>query len=157
MRKQDSPFYDCPLPFPSTEWRGVITRGIDGDTIVMSLDHGFFATLDPIEFRFASIDAWEDNDTPKQTAAQTALGIKAREEVKNVCEHRWAYVVTHMDTEKYGRILGDPYVWQEDGSLLDVCEHLHSLGLVKTWQREARGVARLSNARVIDHHNRSGR
>lgn len=155
MRERDSEFFSCPLPFPSGQWRGFVTRTVDGDTIVVKLDHGFFDLKSPIEFRFASIDAWEDNVTPKQTAEQTKLGIQAADEVRRICEGQWVYLVTAMDREKYGRILGDPYVEDERGSLIDVCAHLHDLGLVKTWLREDHGIARLSSDVVHAHRARA--
>lgn len=126
MKKSDSMFAACPIPFPTTDWRCIVTRAVDGDTVVVLIDRGFF-DLSTKEIRF-TVDAYENNVTVKQTESQTQLGIAAAAYVKERTEGQYCRLSTHMDPEKYGRILGDLYLL--DGS--SVTGELIAMGFIKT-------------------------
>ena len=107
MRQSDALFGTCQLSFPSTMWRGRVIRVIDGDTVVVLVDLGWFRA-EPMEIRFASASAWEPRITPTQTPEQTALGKRASARMTELAVPGMeVFIRTKMDTEKYGRILGD--------------------------------------------------
>lgn len=125
-----APFYRCPLPFPSKVWRAQVINVKDGDTIDVIVDKGWdHFQADMCEIRFASIDTWESKGAwPKE---HIALGKKAWDLNKALCAGRWVYLLTAMDPEEYGRILGDPFSLGDDGAISDVSYELWKSGAEK--------------------------
>lgn len=126
-----APFYRCQLPFPSKVWRAKCVETADGDTLTVIVDRGWedFGTgLKAI--RFASMDTWESKGA--YPADHLALGKKAKALTASLCLDRWCYLLTSMDPEMYGRILGDPFPMQDDGTLTDVVYELYKAGYQKT-------------------------
>lgn len=100
MRRDDSDFIDSPHPFPSYEWRGYVKRCVDGDTIVVQIDRGFFDSSTK-EFRFAAFNA------PERSGEEKALGDAAWKLLQSLIENQFIRFWTMMDPDKYGRILVD--------------------------------------------------
>jgi endonuclease YncB( thermonuclease family) len=126
-----APFYKCALKFPTKLWRAQVLEVADGDTLTVRIDFGwedFGSGIKPI--RFASMDTWESHGAfPPE---HLALGKRAKELTARLCLNRWCYLLTAMDPEKFGRILGDPFPLQDDGTITDVAYELYAGGFQKT-------------------------
>ena len=124
MKREFTSFAEWPVPFPSDRWRVKVLDNHDGDTVTARMDRGFFD--DSLrDFRFTSIDAYELNE---RDPALRALALQGRDYVRSVAVGRYAYAVTRMDPEKYGRVLADFSVLQPDGTMLDVSAQLLAMG-----------------------------
>lgn len=103
-------------------------RVIDGDTVDVLIDVGFYTTLMK-RVRFLGIDTEElrgGTDETKERAKAAKIRLKALFDEGDV------YVKTEMDaTGKYGRVLGRFYVVREDGSVIDVSQTLLDEGFAK--------------------------
>lgn len=95
MRQSDSEFADCPLPYPTKVWRALGIRAVDGDTIIIRVDRGFWDAT-TMEIRLLGIDAVE---------LHSPLGPEAKLFTHARVAGKWLLIETHMDTEKYGRLL----------------------------------------------------
>jgi endonuclease YncB( thermonuclease family) len=127
MKREHAPFRDCPIPFPSRQWRSSILDVTNGDTITTKVDRGWFdeSTFD---VRFSLVDAWE---RWKGTPEERIKGQHAYEYVREQALGKWAILFTRMDREKYGRILGDLSIRREDGSELILSAALEARGHTK--------------------------
>lgn len=96
MKRTDSPFVDCPIPFPSTTWRAKGLRAVDGDTLCVQVDRGFW-DVTTMEIRLRGIDAVELNDP-------SGRGTLARTFTADRIVGQWLTITTHMDPDKYGRL-----------------------------------------------------
>lgn len=96
MRQSDSEFAACPIPYPTTIWRAFGIRAVDCDTLVARFDRGFWETT-TMEIRLLGIDAVE---------LHSPLGPEAKLFTQARIAGKWLLIETHMDTEKYGRLLG---------------------------------------------------
>jgi len=125
-----APFYACPLKFPSKVWRAKVVEVADGDTLTALVDKGWdHFQSDLCEVRFASCDTWESKGA--YPPDHLALGKQAKELTKALTLGKWCYLLTAMDPEMYGRILGDPFPLQDDGTLTDVVYALYARGFQK--------------------------
>lgn len=97
MRESDAEFAACPIRYPTTEWRALGVRAVDGDTIVVRLDRGFW-DVSTMELRLLGIDAVELNSEQGRAAR-----LFSHERVAGA----WLRITTRMDPDKYGRILAD--------------------------------------------------
>jgi endonuclease YncB( thermonuclease family) len=127
MRAKDWFFHACEIPFPTTTWRCHIVNNADGDTATLYVDRGWY-DLTMMEIRLADIDTYEIRSG---TEAQKAIGRDAAEMLKRLAVHRWGLLTTHMDPEKYGRILGTISYRAEDGTLHDITAELRAAGYEK--------------------------
>ena len=130
MNRSVAPFAACPLRFPTKLWRARMDYVTDGDTCILYVDRGGeHFTAEDWEIRLASIDVWEARgDYPPE---HLALGRQARELIVRLTFGRWCYLLTKMDPEMYGRILGDPFAMQDDGTLTDIVWELYKGGFQK--------------------------
>ena len=87
------------------EYRATIARWIDGDTVVLDVDLGFYTTVRQT-FRLAGIDAPElrSKDPDERVAALAALEFCKRE-----CPVLSTVTVKSKKTGKYGRWLAEVY------------------------------------------------
>lgn len=126
MRQSDAEFATCPIPYPTKEWRAIGVRAVDGDTLVVRLDRGFW-DVSTIEIRLRGIDAVELND-PR------GLGAEARQFTAVRIAGAWLTVVTHMDPDKYGRLLADVRYPDASGQWRDLATELRAAGYEKPTQ-----------------------
>ena len=127
MRKSDADFFGCPIPFPTTRWRCKIHRAVDGDTLVLKTDEGRFKTITE-EIRIQSYNAPERYSG---TIEEKAQGRIWWELVQRMCAGKWGLLHTYMDKEKYGRILGDLAVYDDQKNhLIDLKVILMDAGLL---------------------------
>lgn len=130
LKRALAPFATSPLRFPTRLWRVQIVDVGDGDTIGCRVDKGWeHFQCDVVEIRYASIDTWESRGN--FPAEHLALGKQAAALNAKLCLGRWAYLLTSMDPEEYGRILGDPFPLQDDGTLSDAVFELYRAGFQK--------------------------
>lgn len=131
MKKSLARFYKCPIPYPTKLWRAVFADIGDGDTDHIRVDRGGPQfTEDVWEIRFYSIDVWESKGP--YPPEHLALGKQARELVNQLASGRWCYVITFdIDTEKFGRVLADPFTVQDDGTFVDLVWELYRRGFAK--------------------------
>lgn len=88
------------------EYKGKITRVVDGDTLVLSIDLGFNTTLHKIKVRLIGID------TPETYRPRNILekkhGLEAKQFVIDNVLNKEIQVKTFKDKKgKYGRWLAD--------------------------------------------------
>lgn len=127
MRKSDYFFSDCPIPFPTHQWRAWGIRAVDGDTVVLKLDRGF-GDEKTDTFRLADFDAYEAFKGPPETRA---LGVAAGNLSDSLVSNRFLYILTSMDPDKYGRILADVIVEHPPGSYRSLSTVLREAGYEK--------------------------
>jgi len=94
---------------PNYTYRATLDRVIDGDTIDVMLDVGFYTTMKK-RLRFLELDTEELRSSD---ASRRELAKEAKARVIELLENAdTIYVQTTMDkTGKYGRLLA--YVWYE--------------------------------------------
>lgn len=132
MKQSDSEFADCPIPFPTYNWRGKGIRGVDGDTDVVKLDRGFFDSSTK-ELRLWDIDTWE---RLSGTTWEKLKGAEAKAFANERVGDNWLRITTYMDPEKYGRILAGVEYWR-DGKLVNLTDELRANGfekLARAWR-----------------------
>lgn len=127
MKRESAPFFGCPIPFPTHEWRCSVVDAADADTITVRIDRGWFDDS-TMEIRLASIDTYERFSG---TLADRELGRQAWQFSVTRAVSRYAILTTHMDREKYGRILGEIRYLGEDGALHDLSSELRLAGFEK--------------------------
>ncbi len=91
------------------EYKCVIDRWVDGDTVDVDIDLGFDVVLKKQRVRLYGIDAWESRTRDKE---EKAKGLEAKEFCKNFCKEGEPAILktkTYDATGKYGRILGE--IW----------------------------------------------
>jgi micrococcal nuclease len=88
------------------EYKGVITRVVDGDTVVASIDLGFDTTLNNIRLRFYGIDTPE---TYRPSCEEERKhGYEAKQFVIDHILNKEVIIKTYKDKKgKYGRYLAD--------------------------------------------------
>lgn len=123
MRRSDSSFADCPIVYPTTEWRAIGVRAVDGDTVVVRLDRGFW-DVSTEEIRLRGVDAIELNDP-------NGYGAEARQFVAVRIAGAWLRITTHMDPDKYGRLLADITYPDVSGQWLDLATSIRLAGYAK--------------------------
>ena len=107
-----------------------IVRVIDGDTVDVIIDLGFYLSARK-RIRFLNIDTYEVRGG---TAETKALGkaAKARLEELLATPDSTVYIRTEMDdTGKYGRLLGRLFVMQDSGLVIDINYVLLEEGFVE--------------------------
>jgi len=108
-----------------------VVRVIDGDTVDVMIDLGFYLTARK-RIRFLNIDTYEIRGG---TAETKALGKAAKVRLEELLATPDAkvYIKTQMDdTGKYGRLLGKLYVIRNsDGFIIDINHVLLEEGFVE--------------------------
>tara|TARA_Y100000593_G_C4163038_1_gene263019 strand:- start:214 stop:546 length:333 start_codon:yes stop_codon:yes gene_type:complete len=104
------------------EYKAIITKVYDGDTLTADVDLGFKMWAKKIKLRLIGVDTPEiRTKDPKEKA----LAIKARDRVRELCLGKEVVIVTRKKG-KYGRWLASVYI--EDGDL-DMATFLIKEGL----------------------------
>ena len=96
------------------EYKAVVNRVVDGDTIDVTIDLGF-SVWKKMRVRMEGINTPESRT---RDLAEKKLGLAAKERLKELCIGK--IQVKSLGKGKYGRILGIPYT--EDGK--DICQIL---------------------------------
>lgn len=108
-----------------------VIRVIDGDTVDVSIDLGFYVTARK-RIRFLEIDTYELRGGTDETKA---IGRAAKDRLINLLAtpDTTIYIKTRMDdTGKYGRLLGRLYVIRNiDGFIYDINHILLEEGYVE--------------------------
>lgn len=91
------------------EYRCIIKRVVDGDTVDVDIDLGFHVVLKNQRVRLRGIDTPESRTRDK---VEKKFGIAAKKYLELMLGHGDATLVTHKDGKgKFGRILGDFMVY----------------------------------------------
>lgn len=113
--------------FPGGVFRGLCTRVIDGDTIVVEADLGFYVTRQ-LKIRVADIDAPEPR-SPFQ--AERELAKEATEFVEGACLNRWVLLEARRG-RSFDRWVADIYVYvEENGAYHSLAEAMVEAGHAK--------------------------
>lgn len=108
------------------EYKAIITKVYDGDTLTADVDLGFKMWAKKIKLRLIGIDTPEIRTKDPQ---EKALAIKARDRVRELCLGK-EVIITTRKKGKYGRWLASVYI--EDGDL-DIARFLIQEGLAKPY------------------------
>ena len=91
------------------EYKVIIDRWVDGDTVDVDIDLGFDVILKKQRVRLHGIDAWESRTRDLE---EKEKGLAAKEFCKNFCKEGEPAILktkTYDASGKYGRILGE--IW----------------------------------------------
>ena len=97
------------------EYRATVVNVIDGDTIDVDIDLGFFITKRE-RVRFAEIDVYEIKIGKDTTEEQKQIGLAAKAYVENLLLNRQVLLKTIKinSSDKYGRFLALVFLLEED-------------------------------------------
>lgn len=105
------------------EYRALVRKVYDGDTITVDIDLGFDMLLRNQKIRLLGID------TPEVRGAEREQGLISRDALRTKIGSKWIVVKTHLDKKgKYGRWLGTIFINEEN-----VNDWLISEGLAKVY------------------------
>ena len=107
------------------QYKAVLVRVIDGDTIDVDIDLGFDVWLKKQRVRLAGIDAPESRTRNK---AEKVLGLAAKSRLTELCSAEMQ--LESLGTGKFGRILGIPKT--ADGT--SICQILIAEGHAVEYQ-----------------------
>ena len=110
MRKPEI-FNGHPMPFEPKMVRAVCQYVVDGDTLDVLVDEGFFDYA-YITVRLKDFDAPESRTT---NLAEKAHGLEAAGFLRQTLNGRFIKLVTFKDTETFGRFVADVWMWWQDG------------------------------------------
>jgi len=102
------------------EYNVTVIRIIDGDTVYLNVDMGFHASL-VIDCRLEGINAPELHGTTKEA------GLASKAELERTLSLGPLRVKT-TKSDSFGRWLGRLFVNLQDGTILDVNDHMLSTG-----------------------------
>ena len=112
---------------PDYTYKVEILRCIDGDTVDVNIDCGFYMTVRK-RIRILGIDTEEIRGGTIETKER---GHAATRRLEQLLTYGDVYIKTKMDaTGKYGRLLGDLYVKQGD-RLIDITRTMVAEGYDK--------------------------
>lgn len=105
------------------EYRALVTRVYDGDTVTVDIDLGFGVSLKSQKIRLSRIN------TPEIRGSERQAGLVARNALREKICGRWVILRTKKDKKgKYGRWLGE--LWLAD---LSINEWMLSEGYAKKY------------------------
>jgi len=108
------------------QYRAFVTNVYDGDTITIEIDLGFNAFLKGEKVRLNRINA------PEITGSTREKGLFARDYLRLLVLEKSIIIETIKDKkEKYGRYLGELYIKNEDGSWMNINDHLVEKGFAE--------------------------
>lgn len=110
------------------EYRALITKVYDGDTLTADIDLGFKLWAKKIKLRLIGIDTPEIRTKDPE---EKALAIKARDRVRELCLGK-EVIITTRRKGKYGRWLASVYIEEGD---LDITRFLIAEGLAKEYSK----------------------
>ena len=109
-------------------YRGKLERVVDGDTIDALIDVGFDIWVKK-RIRYKGIDTWESRT---RNLEEKALGLKAKERNKELLEKVSSksgyFRLKSYGVGKYGRVLGELFIQDENGKQYNINETLISEG-----------------------------
>ena len=109
-------------------YRAKLERVVDGDTIDAMIDVGFNTWLKK-RIRYVGMDAWEsrtrDLDEKKKGLAAKARNKELLEEVSSKSGY---FRLKSHGVGKYGRVLGEIYIMDNDGKQYNINETLKAEG-----------------------------
>ena len=89
------------------EYKALVTKVYDGDTITVDIDLGFGVCLKGQKIRLLGID------TPEIRGVEREEGLRSRDVLRGKIINKWVSIKTFKDKKgKYGRWLGE--VWLDD-------------------------------------------
>ena len=118
------------------EYKVIIDRWVDGDTVDVDIDLGFDVVLKKQRVRLHGIDAWES----RTRDLEEEKGLGAKEFCKNFCKEGEPAILktkTYDASGKYGRILGE--IWSVVSLVIS---HLMNTLLRRVTQKEYFGGKR---------------
>lgn len=131
MSKTLAEFENFPPPFdhfPSRTFRAYCMEVIDGDTFRLLVDIGFY------NFSYVTIRLL-DVDTPEifspHSPNEFALGMRAKEKVQELIEHKQVIIATKKDATTLGRFVAVVSYWNGIG-WSDLGTTLKTLKLTKS-------------------------
>jgi micrococcal nuclease len=91
------------------EYRALVRKVYDGDTITVDIDLGFDVILKNQRIRLLGID------TPEIRGEEREKGLISRNALRERIGNKWVTIKTKQDKKgKYGRWLGTIYIEQEN-------------------------------------------
>ena len=109
-------------------YRGKLERVVDGDTIDALIDVGFDIWVKK-RIRYKGIDAWESRTRNLEEKAK-GLEAKARnkELLEKVSDKPGYFLLKSYGVGKYGRVLGEIFIRDEEGNEMMINETLVTEG-----------------------------
>ena len=107
------------------EYRCILRRIIDGDTIVVDIDLGFKVFLQKEKVRLFGINSPESRT---RNLAEKALGLAAKARLKELLPKEFVVRTEKDDKGKFGRVLGIPIV---EGR--NICDQLVEEGHARSY------------------------
>jgi len=109
-------------------YRGKLERVVDGDTVDALIDVGFDIWIKK-RLRFSGLDAWESRT---RNLDEKKKGLAAKERVKdllmNVSSKPGFFRIKSHGVGKYGRVLGQLFIMDNDGNVININETLIAEG-----------------------------
>tara|TARA_B100000287_G_scaffold428244_1_gene479322 strand:+ start:538 stop:930 length:393 start_codon:yes stop_codon:yes gene_type:complete len=109
-------------------YRGKLERVVDGDTIDALIDIGFDVWVKK-RIRYKGIDTWESRT---RNLEEKAMGLKAKERNKELLEvvssKPGFFRLKSYGVGKYGRVLADIYIQDNEGNSIWINEQLITEG-----------------------------
>ncbi len=107
------------------EYRALVRKVYDGDTITVDIDLGFDMILRNQKIRLLGIN------TPEVRGKEREQGLISRDALRKKIGSKWIIIKTQLDKKgKYGRWLGTIFIDEEN-----VNEWLISEGLAKEYKK----------------------
>lgn len=122
-------------------YTALVTDVYDGDTVTVDVDLGLNMWV-----RNQRIRLWKI-DTPELRGDERTRGLEARDFVRDLILHRYVILRTILDkrgldqTGKYGRLLGEILIEDEDGEVLNLNELLLAKGLAVPFGTDGAAIA----------------
>lgn len=89
---------------PTYQYKAIVVHVVDGDTIDVDIDLGFYIAMKRTRLRVARID------TPEIRGHERPQGLKAKARVEELVMNREVIIETEKKG-KYGRYLAEVYYW----------------------------------------------
>lgn len=107
-------------------YEATVTGVYDGDTITVNIDLGLTTSINGEKIRLYRIN------TPEVRGPEKPEGIKARDFLRGLILDKKIVIETIKDKKgKYGRYLGEIHLQLEDGSWLNINDHLVKNGFAE--------------------------
>lgn len=98
------------------EYKGIVERVVDGDTLLVNVDLGFDVWV-KTRFRLARIN------TPEITGVDKAEGLKAKDFVIGLCNNYNNDVrILSKGKDKYGRYIAEVSLVSNDGTSVNISD-----------------------------------
>ena len=106
-------------------YKAIVTRVVDGDTVIVDIDLGFGVWLKEQSVRLAKIN------TPEIKGSARIEGIAAKDFLSKLILNKWVQIRTEKGHEKYGRWLAT-ILLEEDKNLIDINSKMVQEGHAKS-------------------------